>query len=347
MSDPAPFALADLVLARLLTARPDTGLTVGAVLDGIAPYLPAGLDARERRAALAAAIDTLRRSTAVEQRGDNRLALTESGRGAIVARLQLAPPGGKPVRWQTVLPYLLAGALALPAPNAAQRQRLAGAAGLRASLLRRRYALPIPPYPTLSQARDALCWHCLAQAAEQPALVSGCDGLLGQRFSVTALAARLLSNLLGTAPGPALAADVALRRLAADAVGASRVDADALRAAAIGRALALTTSTTEDTSTVDDSRPAEFAARVQAVAQSCRHGRFGRNKLLVSALYTAYHRRHPGADLQTFKQRLLQAHRQRLLSLLRADLQEAMDPAELAASEIDYLGARFHFLQIG
>ena len=52
------------------------------------------------------------------------------------------------------------------------------------------------------------------------------------------------------------------------------------------------------------------------------------------------------ADLGDFKQRLLRANQAGLLSLSRADLVEAMDPADVRASEISSLGATFHFVRV-
>jgi hypothetical protein len=51
--------------------------------------------------------------------------------------------------------------------------------------------------------------------------------------------------------------------------------------------------------------------------------------------------------LDGFKQRLAEANNARLLDLSRADMVEAMDPEEVSLSEVDYLGARYHFVLIG
>ena len=49
--------------------------------------------------------------------------------------------------------------------------------------------------------------------------------------------------------------------------------------------------------------------------------------------------------LDAFKSRLVEAHRADLLTLVRADLVEAMDPQDVAASEARYLNATFHFIR--
>jgi len=75
-------------------------------------------------------------------------------------------------------------------------------------------------------------------------------------------------------------------------------------------------------------------------------GRFGR-KVFISALWRQMktHPRFDGMTLPQFQQRLVQAHRERLLTLARADLVAAMDPREVAESETDVDGiAQFHFV---
>jgi hypothetical protein len=47
-----------------------------------------------------------------------------------------------------------------------------------------------------------------------------------------------------------------------------------------------------------------------------------------------------------FKDRLIEANRQGLIRLSRADLVEAMDPADVRASETTWLNAVFHFVEI-
>lgn len=330
-------SLSDLVLARLLTAKPATGQSVTALANGLAAYLPATLDARERRSALATTIAALRERSSIRDGTGNRLLLSDGGVDAIRATLgQTVSP---PVRWPLVVTSLLARALALPTPNAAQRRRLGSADGLRAAVLRDRYALALPPYSTLLQTRDALCWYCLHHAPEQPGLVVGCGESIGRPFSIAAVAGRLLSNLLASDSAPDAA--TALRRLAANAAEAGRDSTDALRAAVIARALANASAAAPDA----DVPLEQFVDRVNAVAGDCDHGRFGRNRLLITALFEDYRQRYPDTALDAFKQQLLLAHRQRLLTLARADLQEAVAAADLAASEIQYLGARFHFLQ--
>jgi hypothetical protein len=75
-------------------------------------------------------------------------------------------------------------------------------------------------------------------------------------------------------------------------------------------------------------------------------GRYGRENVFVSALWQrlAGDRRIPALSLDGFKRWLLDANREQLLDLARADLVDAMDPRLVEESEIEDLGMTFHFV---
>ena len=83
-------------------------------------------------------------------------------------------------------------------------------------------------------------------------------------------------------------------------------------------------------------------------ARSCPTGRFGDNKVFVVHVYRALHEDPAIAalGLDGFKQRLAEANNARRLDLSRADMVEAMDPNDVALSEVTYHGALFHFVRI-
>ncbi len=91
-----------------------------------------------------------------------------------------------------------------------------------------------------------------------------------------------------------------------------------------------------------------FAERVLAAARAGASGRFGADKVFIVHLWRAaqddpaLH----GMGLDAFKRRLGEANNARLLDLSRADLVEAMDPADVAESETHYHNATFHFVRI-
>lgn len=75
-------------------------------------------------------------------------------------------------------------------------------------------------------------------------------------------------------------------------------------------------------------------------------GRFGTEKVFVSAIWQRIERDHrfPDLSLDRFKRWLVTANREQLVDLARADLVGAMDPKLVKESEIHDLGATFHFV---
>lgn len=75
-------------------------------------------------------------------------------------------------------------------------------------------------------------------------------------------------------------------------------------------------------------------------------GRFGPDKVYISAIWRQVQRdlRLTGMTLPEFKKQLIIANREGRLALARADLVGAMDANEVAESEIESLGATFHFV---
>lgn len=89
-----------------------------------------------------------------------------------------------------------------------------------------------------------------------------------------------------------------------------------------------------------------FARAVRAAAAEVTgEGRFGDRRVFIAALWRRVARGDlAGLGLADFKRRLLDANRAGDLSLARADLVDAMDPALVAESEIRDLGSSFHFV---
>jgi len=75
-------------------------------------------------------------------------------------------------------------------------------------------------------------------------------------------------------------------------------------------------------------------------------GRFGDDKVFIAAVWRQIKGdpRLGGMTMDQFKRNLIRAQRNRMLNLARADLVGAMDGAEVAQSEIEDLGASFHFV---
>lgn len=137
--------------------------------------------------------------------------------------------------------------------------------------------------------------------------------------------------------------------LAARAVGSAKTGAADLRAAALRKWLLAPS----DGESLPSESPAgenleSFAGRVLAAARRCpAAGRFGDNKVFISHVWRQLNGGPAGADgLTNFKQRLIDANREGFLQLSRADLVEAMNPADVQESTTAYGNATFHFVRI-
>jgi hypothetical protein len=121
-------------------------------------------------------------------------------------------------------------------------------------------------------------------------------------------------------------------------------DPDSLRKGLVmaGLALADQTSPSEARSAEDDIDG--FAQRVQVVTNALSTPPFSR-KVAISQVYDAYGKKYADAGrLDTFKDRLLEAHASRALSLYPLDEPEALDPAVRTRSLIETRHGRYHFV---
>jgi DNA-directed RNA polymerase specialized sigma24 family protein len=87
-------------------------------------------------------------------------------------------------------------------------------------------------------------------------------------------------------------------------------------------------------------------ADLQRVADETRTGAFGKNKVMVSHAWEQAKKEYPSLTLDEFKQALLEAHRAGHLQLSRADLVGAMNLEDVAKSEIPYLNATWHLINV-
>ncbi|RKH62159.1 hypothetical protein [Corallococcus aberystwythensis] len=264
----------------------------------------------------------------VEARGRAGLALTGPGRQQALKFLRVDSPKG--LTWKRVKQqHLLAKGLGLPASKPALG-RLSDADGVRALVLKRAHKVDGPETPTLAQVRDRLLWRQLGVETEEA-------------FSLRAVQAHLLGKLLEQEVSDPKRG---VEQLAARAVGASRVDAEVVRMAALREwvlAEAVKGSVSQPES-VEALRTdsASFARRVLDVARESPTGRFGDNKVFISHVWRAL--QPEWADRPAFDAALLEANRAHQLSLGRADLLAVMDPRDVAESEVRSYGASFHFV---
>lgn len=106
------------------------------------------------------------------------------------------------------------------------------------------------------------------------------------------------------------------------------------------------TAMTNQASVVATSADALLSVVRETIPRIGADGRFGAEKVFVSALWQRIERdgRIPDYSFDRFKHWLVTANRDQLLTLARADLVGAMDPTLVAESEIRHLGTSFHFV---
>jgi len=330
-----------LVVARAYPAK--SPLSVAELLEPLDRFAPAELTQAAWRDQLAAVASDLR-TRGVLAHGHRLYEPDELarriGRHAARTWLQLG---------ERVLPAL---ALGIAADDGKHQARLAGRDAWAAAIVGRSLGLwRDGPPPSLPAVCDALTWREL--------------GLAGKpKRCPPEVRAHFVQRQLGTDAAPP---ERLVRVLAAREVGAPRPELRALRDALVRCWLAGRTIGQPGGAPDEDGRapapergaaaasgegpappraPGSFADAVLHAAAATRDGWFGDRKVFVSAVWDEL-RRHPPWEaiaLDDFKALLVAAHRAGQLTLARADLVAAMDPALVAASEIAADGASFHFL---
>ena len=91
-----------------------------------------------------------------------------------------------------------------------------------------------------------------------------------------------------------------------------------------------------------------FARQALLAARRSPTGRFGDAKVFVSHVWRGLLAAGQAApeELAGFRERLVRANTAGLLQLSRADLAGAHDPEDVRASELHYLGEKFHFVRL-
>jgi hypothetical protein len=323
---PAPAVLGDLILVRLLAAAKKPP-SLGDVRKSLAPLVEHRLSGPEWGRAFDEALNQLRAAGLVEPK---RLSLTGAGRAKALIFLGVSslPPGAT---WKTLKDkYLIARALGTSLESPEVTNRLKDANGLRALVLKQRYGLTMVA-PSLTQAIDALAWKQLGVDSDKP-------------FKAELVLQHLLSLPAG------LKSDSLRALIAGQSVQARNSKAEELRLAAIRRWLDHAATAPAAPPPPPGPPPFDlptFAARVVTAARDAPTGHFGDNKTFIAHVrrqLTAEGRYRDLSDT-AFKHHLVEANRAGLLRLSRADLVEAMDPADVRDSETSYLNATFHFVQ--
>lgn len=345
-----PIPLADLLLSRLLFADKN-GMTVSELKAALKAIAGSELSNTAYTQQIETTLANLGEPGYTQPVSLSRHQLSDSGRQHIldVLNLKTLPPR---LQWKTLKNTdWIAHALNLPALSTETRKRLGEADGLRAAILQRGFDLPISPFGTLTQARNALLWQhlCNPQAAEH--LQAQLPNLQQQAFNQGTVMAALLNDLLQT-PKP-LRWDKALSQLVAKVAQAKRTTPDELRTAMLRQAVTSAAPPPPKTGTTTPNTPATlsdeaFAELTLNAAKATQEGRLGDSKVFISRVWATLQQQHPDLtlSLEDFKQRLVTANQQRRLDLSRADLAYALDASDVSASEINHLNSTFHFIRL-
>lgn len=254
-------------------------------------------------------------------RATGEMSLTEQGRRRAIEILELSARD-VPARWPA-----LRARLAELALGERGRGRPMTASAIRAAALSAKLGLP---GATPSEILDALAAREL--------------GMPGKRLTMANVRAHVLSRALGidSLRDPKRIGAYATAKI----LDVPRTDAASVRDAVLRDWL----GSPPPKKTIKEA-PSEldaFATVVKELARANVEGRFGRHKVFIAPLWARARTEATLGRLSEteFKAKLVDAHRAGLLRLSRADLTPAMAPEIVAASEVPYLNAVFHFVDL-
>jgi hypothetical protein len=314
--------LAAWILVRL--AMPGkTPPAPAAILKDLAPLFGSRLT-KER---VTAVLNELRAAGMLPAKGQ---VLTDAGRSHALATLGLSELPPK-CNWGMIkAKYLVPKALGLTPWSEAEIARVNTADKLAARLLKAKYELPITADAKLKDVLEAL----VCKLAGFP----GCGSF--KELTATVISRELqVDPPLSVKDAPKLAPRLLL---------------DAKKAGVDGYRMQLLAGLFEDRVEPSPEPAAEpmdlqtFAELVRTLAPSAPTGWTGDDLLLISHVWNHVHGRpeFQAYDNASFKEKLVEANRARLLTLSRADLIQALDPQDVRESEVSYLDSVFHFLKI-
>lgn len=358
-----------VVLARLSSAKAPGPKDLGQAVSTLA--LPAESPARARQRALetlealwqrglvasqAARIRKISKKAVKSRRSARRdpaaapkagRRLTDEGRRALCRAFGLeAPPTWSKIR-DAHLPALGFGLA--PASEEARRHVASGEAIVTAVL---RSELGIENASTVTALCDALIFEALGLPPGKVTLQRIRAHVLARRIGIDTrgevhqIATRAVSAKLGARDARRASLARALARRWASQVadgGCTRAEPAAMSR---GGGATRTSPDARSPTQLAPSAEALLAMVREAIPAVGADGRYGPDKIFVSALWQqiSHDARMLDYTLDRFKHWLVTANRDRLLDLARADLVGAMDPRQVAESEIEDVGATFHFV---
>ena len=360
-----------LVLARV--ACGPRGATKAEAAMDLAPVAGARLAAGQWRTRFEREISVLAAGGLVAVR-QGRIEATPDGLGRACAFLGV---GELPRRWSEVRDLrLVAMALGLHREPAKRLQMLATPEGLRVAVLESAYKLKIKGVPTPARLREAL-----AAAALQRAFGNRSTPELAGKLGLSPKAGRLLAAQLSRKPRDFGTDSRLVATLAAERVGASSTDPEALRLALLRQFFSVPPVKTAGAKRSAARRPVVeqtppprphadearsvptapaapatagrpdlpgFAVEVRRQAASAAQGWSGDRKAYISHVWRTIRDKHRDWNLSEieFKCMLAEAHRSGELALANADLKDKNNIKDVQESAVVYRNAVFHFIRV-
>jgi hypothetical protein len=357
LREPPLSRIEQVVLVRISPAKGATTAEIIKALHEIGLPLAEPARAECATAALAAlqARGWATRPPKAKKASAPRFRLTDDGR-ATLGRVFASPPSWPNMR-DRMVPALALGEV--PESEAATRA-LASAEAMVATLLRRdrtlgevaavgelcdrviARALGMPPGPITPAAirAYALALHCgVSSQAELEAVVMKAAKTVKKKTAADAALTALGERLaLGMNPPKKGAKAAVLRSLRQRWVSQHDASDDAQRPST------LRASPVRPPPDPDGAEPLLIAVRA-AIPLVGADGRYGRDNVFVWALWQRVRDgRQSELSLDSFKRWLVTANRNQQLALARADMIDDMDADLVESSEIEDLGATFHFV---
>jgi hypothetical protein len=319
--------LEDLILARL-SVPTRAGMAHSDIVKTLSSLLQRELAERERRDEIAQAVERLRARGFVD---DGALKLSEAGRKRLCAAMGIdSVPKAR--NWGEFKRKHLARLLDKSGMSP-------GTANPGLVLIARSLGLP----DEAARSKATLANACLARSL----------GVEGRNLTLFGLRTAAVAASLGVPVKPKL--DDVLR-ISARAISGARTagTADIVEALAARWLAAATLAPMPDAQrspSANGGGTDSLNRTVEKVLESARSAssrRFGPDKVFIASVWESLRADPEVAALGEagFKSLLVEAHRHGVLTLARADLVAAMDPADVAASETHHLNATYHFIQV-
>jgi len=310
--------LNDLILARLLPAK--RSISPKKLRDDLSPLFRQAPSAES----IAETLSALRAAELLIPKGQQ---LTTAGRIRAMAYLGIAelPPKAN---WGTVkAKYLIPKALRLSPTSESDIKTFGDANKLASLLLKRGLGLPVGTGTSLGSVFEAIACRELG-------------------YPDHAKLKDLIPHLLGKAIGsndPIKIKD-ALKVVPRVLLDAPKSGMEGLRAVAL---VGFTSpALPQPIVNLEPFDLEEFANTVKAVAWRSPTGWFGDNKVFISHVWRQVEDEPQFATLGLtgFKEKLVEANRENLLTLSRADMNEELPPDDLDEAETTYQNTVFHFV---